>query len=94
MAFGARQEQGVWRICERKGRTIKHISQRRWPDIEVKFSGRAAAEKCAHTLNEAYWDRYAKKRQKTDDPEVAWGITQVILEHGGITMDEFERIKG
>lgn len=89
MAFGARQEDDVWRLCERKGRTILYASKGEYPKIEIRFAGRTAAQKCAEALNKVWWPLYDKRRQLTSGSEIHYGMLRVILDHGGITADQF-----
>ncbi|MBX5130736.1 hypothetical protein HJB53_30060 [Rhizobium lentis] len=90
MAWGARQEDGVWRLCERRGRTITNVTRRVSPAVEIRFPGRALAEKCAHEMNERFWDSYDRaKRSHLQD----WEIVQLIAEHQGITPADLQRLK-
>ncbi|QIG69161.1 hypothetical protein EVB78_127 [Rhizobium phage RHph_N1_15] len=90
MAWGARQEDGVWRLCERRGRTITHVTRKVTPAVEIRFPGRAASEKCAHEMNERFWDGYSRdKRSHTQD----WEIVHLIAAHQGISPADLQRLK-
>jgi hypothetical protein len=96
MAWGARKEEdGSWRLCERRGRSILHVSRKLRPPIEIRFPGRAMAEDCAHKLNELYWPAYHKVRSKDETAPVpcAWEMLDIILEHKGITPADMVIIK-
>ncbi|TDW20487.1 hypothetical protein EV128_125117 [Rhizobium azibense] len=91
MAWGARQEQdGSWRLCERRGRTILHVTRQVKPDVAIRFPGRAMAESCAHELNEKFWDGYDRAKRRHPD---AWSIVDIIFAHKGIGPDDFKRLK-
>jgi hypothetical protein len=95
MAWGARQEDGAWRICERRGRTIKFVAPSTTKQVEIRFPGRARAEECAHKLNETFWEdyeRYRKKHKATDVP-FAWEMLDIIRDHGGISDADLEAVR-
>ncbi len=95
MAWGARQEDGVWRLCERRGRTIVHACARLLPDLEIRFPGRAMAEDCAHKLNDLYWPQYEahrKKHKTTNNMPFAWMILAIVRDHKGISQADYDRL--
>lgn len=78
MAFGARQEaDGKWRLCLRKGRTIKRF----YPGEEFEFKGQRQAKACADELNETFWDRYRKYQLGAPAPDYAWDMIICIRKH-------------
>lgn len=94
MAWGARQDDdGTWRLCERKGRTIRFVCQELWPDIQIVWKTRSGAQKCAEELNETHWPAYDKaQRAAKDAPPLDWQIVLVILKHQGITPEQYDRM--
>lgn len=62
MAWGARVENGKWRLCFRKGDTIHHAIVRD-EQIELVFPNQKKAKACADEWNEKYWDTYEKARK-------------------------------
>lgn len=95
MAFGARNENGTWRLCLRKGDTILFINANKHPGVEIQFSSQAKAKACADALNEQFWDTYRKHdRTGANGPyERSWEMLEVIKEHGGLTQLDIEVIK-
>ncbi|RWB95621.1 MAG: hypothetical protein EOQ56_28140 [Mesorhizobium sp.] len=93
MAWGARQhEDGTWRLCERKGRTILRLSPS-FPDMEIRFASQAKTKKCADQLNELYWATYEKARKKGEaTPPFAWSMAHIIHDMGGISDADWKRI--
>lgn len=72
MAWGARQVDGVWRLCERKGRTIDKAIMPDGDVVEIKFKSQAKAKACADVLNAEFWDTFkslTKKRGRPPEPE-------------------------
>lgn len=96
MAWGARQEDGVWRLCERRGRTIIHARRSLLPDVEIRFPNRALAEDCAKLLNEMFWDDYERfrknRKRKTDEMPFAWLMLDVIKIYKGISDKDVKRL--
>lgn len=93
MAWGARQhEDGTWRLCERKGRTILRLSPS-FPDIEIRFKSQAQTKKCADVLNERYWPAYERARKKSADMPFAWEVFDLLYDMGGIATADYERIR-
>lgn len=90
MAWGARQEHGVWRLCERRGRTIEVVTHQLTPEVEIRFPGRAMAEQCAAVLNDTYWAGY--DRSAKSHPQ-GWSMLAIIYEHKGITPADYERLQ-
>lgn len=91
MAWGARQhDDGSWRICERKGRTVLRVSGK-----EIVFKGRADCERCTKELNDLYWDAYTQARKaKAIDPAPYTGILATIHKHGGLTAADYKELLG
>ncbi|RWI35501.1 hypothetical protein [Mesorhizobium sp.] len=94
MAFGARQENGAWRICLRKGAAILHLDSKAFPGVEVKFKSQAKAKACADTLNEVYWKRYEKARNErwTSTYGWVWEMAELVYDMGGISDADWKRI--
>lgn len=95
MAWGARQEDGIWRICERRGRTIIRVDSNLLPNVEIRFPGRSAAEACAHKLNESHWEHYERARKKAPapkEPPFAWQMLAIIRDHNGISEADYARL--
>lgn len=92
MAWGARQhDDGSWRLCERKGRTLLHLCCADAQDVQIVWKTRSGAEKCAKELNELWWPFYAKTKRLTDG-DVQRGIIATIHKHGGLTDADMQRI--
>lgn len=92
MAFAARlDDDKTWRLCLRKGKTIRHIFSDKWPDIEIVFSSQAKAKACADELNEKFWKAYEK--HETNTPDCAFDMLEVIRKHDGLTYAQYEEIK-
>ncbi len=89
MAWGARNEEGHWRLCERRGRTITHLTRQLSPEVQIVFPGRSMAEDCAHAMNEL-WDAY--ERTARLHPQTA-EIVDIIAKHKGISPADYERAK-
>lgn len=91
MPFGARNEEG-WRLCHRKGRTVKHLYQGRYP---IVFSSQAKAKACADELNALFWKSYWKTESKDQAPEndVFWGMLWIIEKHGGVASSVVKEIE-
>ncbi|QIG75701.1 hypothetical protein EVC20_130 [Rhizobium phage RHph_Y2_17_1] len=90
MAWGARQEEdGSWRLCERRGRTITHLSRQLSPEVEIRFPGRAMAEQCAHAMND-HWAEYDRAKRRHPN---AWAIVDIIVAHKGISPADLQRIE-
>lgn len=87
MAFAARNEEGVWRLCLRKGITFTHFSLAWEHPIEICFKNQASAKACADELNEKCWDaceasRPERKRMRQEPPiELA---IEIIRRHNGM----------
>ena len=64
MAFGARQVDGVWVLCLRKGQTIDHAGP-----VPIRFKSQARAKACADALNEEFWETFQALQKKRDRPE-------------------------
>jgi hypothetical protein len=97
MAWGARQhDDGTWRLCERKGRTILFVNSKQFPDLQIQWSSRSGAEKCAKELNETYWSAYdrAQKKDVAMAGDVFWGILDTIRKHAGISDKDWKEING
>lgn len=76
MAFGARQEDGKWRICLRKGATCIH----QYPGgPEIEFASQRRAKACADELNEEFWPRYSKNKELF--PVWAMDMIETIRKH-------------
>lgn len=95
MAFGARNEDGKWRLCLRKGETITYVDRTRWPDIEITFSSQSRAKACADELNEKCWDAYEasrpeRKRNRQESPALL--MLDILLNHGAISSADKQRI--
>lgn len=95
MAFGARNEDG-WRLCWRKGKTIRTVFAGRY---EIAFKSQAKAKACADALNETYWKSYFKRESKLSsgdlpevDVDVFWGVLEVIRQHGGINHADEQKL--
>ena len=82
MAFGARIEDGKWRLCYRKGDTITFV-QRRGHNFEMVFRSQKKAKACADQLNEKYWKQFseAKKKRTSLDSTTEDEMIDVILNH-------------
>lgn len=97
MAWGARQENGIWRLCERRGRTITHACQSILPDVEIRFPSRSMAEDCAHILNETFWEDYERfrknRKRTTNDMPFAWIMLDVICTYKGISKQDIKRLE-
>jgi len=80
MAFAARQEDGKWRLCLRKGRTITHA---KFKDVtvDIAFRSQAAAKACADALNERYWKHFERCLRKGEMPPFANEMVDLIEEH-------------
>ena len=80
MAFGARND-GGWRLCIRKGRTIRGTAATgSWEDFT--FKSQKAAKACADELNEKYWVEYEKVYvRKKEFPPCGWEMLDVIRRH-------------
>lgn len=96
MAFAARNENGVWRLCKRAGDTIIHVKQELWPDITIRFSSQAKAKACADALNERFWKDYERHERKspTEPNPHFHAMLEVIYQHEGLDKDEYRRITG
>lgn len=82
MAFAARQVDGKWRLCLRKGRTIDHMSFSNGAREEIEFSSQAKAKACADALNELYWKPYDKSARTGILPsDVHDGMVNLIRDH-------------
>lgn len=94
MAWGARQiEDGTWRICERRGRTIMNVCEEQFPGVEIKFASRSQCEKCTKALNDGWWDAYKKKLNKEpQDFRVFNGILNMIHDFGGISDSDWKEM--
>lgn len=95
MAWGARQEDGIWRICERRGRTIVHACSSLLPDVEIRFPARSRAEECAHQLNELHWSEYEQHRKRnktTRETPCAWEMLAIIRDNEGISSEDYNRL--
>jgi len=96
MAWGARQEEdSTWRLCERRGGTVLRLLPPEKLDVEIRFPGRAKAEQCAATLNEAFWPEYEQHRRKKTalSAETIWAMLEIIHAHQGITPEDMQRIR-
>ncbi len=91
LMFGARRdEEGIWRLCEKRGRLIKQVSGAP-DDYPIAFRDRTAAEECADELNATYWDDYKARRRLTRGYTTQRGILEIVVSHGGMTRDDLER---
>ncbi|MES0134543.1 hypothetical protein NKJ88_06205 [Mesorhizobium sp. M0016] len=82
MAFGARQEDGKWRLCLRKGRTITKMSFTDGsPPQEIQFKSQVKAKACADALNETYWKEYDRWYSKGQPFPSAQAMVNLISEH-------------
>ncbi len=81
MAFGARKEEGKWRLCLRKGRTITHARLPGDRKVELEFSSQAKAKACADALNERYWAQFDKHMKKKQYPPFAQEMVELIEGH-------------
>lgn len=83
MAFGARNE-GGWRLCHRKGKTIKTVLAGKY---EVVFKSQAKAKACADELNDLFWKPYWKAESKDANttPEIFWAMVETIQLHDGLS---------
>lgn len=96
MAFGARQEDGKWRLCHRKGRTIVHWTKKFWPEVEIVFASQSKAKACADALNER-WKEYEtvefaiKRRPPVDVQAMVDFFFETIVDHGGLS-DEAQKV--
>lgn len=94
MPFGARQEDGKWRLCWRKGRTIVHVRKESFPGVEIVFRSQAKAKACADALNSTYWPAYEKTEKGR--AELDWatyaGMLETIAEHGGLTPMDMKKL--
>lgn len=76
MAFGARQDDDKsWRLCLRKGRTIRRAGQ-----FQIQFSSQAKAKACADALNEKFWEGNAKALMKEAFPPDGRAMLTLIQE--------------
>lgn len=66
MAWGARVEDGKWRLCFRKGKTITEATVE-GVTKEVFFANQKKAKACADELNEKYWDQYKLAKEGKGD---------------------------
>jgi hypothetical protein len=90
MAWGARKEEdGSWRLCERRGRTITTLSRQLSPAVVIVFPGRAMAEDCAHAMNDLWGDYDRAKRLHPNTHE----IIDIIAKHKGISPADLQRVK-
>lgn len=65
MPWGARKEDGVWRLCERKGITIHRAGS-----MEIAFKSQARAKACADVLNAEFWNLYTNiKKGRIQEPK-------------------------
>jgi hypothetical protein len=90
MAWGARHEEdGSWRLCERRGRTITHLTRQLALEVQIVFPGRAMAEECAHAMNEVWddYDRAGRLHPKTAE------IIDIIAKCKGISPADYQRAK-
>ena len=62
MAWGARVEDGKWRLCFRKGKTITEAMVRD-TKTEIVFKNQKVAKACADALNETYWPLFEKAQK-------------------------------
>lgn len=86
--FGARRDgEGIWRLCEKRGRLITRVSSPP-DDYPIAFLDREAADGCAEELNVLYWDRYKNRRQGIRGYELQHGILSVVSAHGGLSHDD------
>lgn len=91
MPFAARNEDGVWRLCLRKGPTYVHLWSNRWPTVEARFPSQAKAKACADELNEKCWKAYEASRpdrKRNRQPSPMWEMIEIIANHNGLTGDD------
>ncbi|RWB08748.1 MAG: hypothetical protein EOQ39_18955 [Mesorhizobium sp.] len=81
MAFGARLEDGKWRLCLRKGRTITSMSFSEGPPVEIQFKSQVKAKACADALNEQYWKSFEKTERKGGLLPCHEGMVNLIKDH-------------
>lgn len=83
MAFAARQENGKWRLCLRKGRTIDHMTFGNGAREEIEFASQVKAKACSDALNELYWKQFERTERKGGPlpSDVHEGIVHLIREH-------------
>lgn len=92
MAFGARSTDGVWHLCHRKGQDVRHINERRWPDIEIRFKSQVRAKACADELNEK-WKDYSKQWNNAQvDGELFDFVVTTLAKHGGLSPSDAQRL--
>lgn len=56
--FGARETDGKWHLCVKRGKSIRNINMDTG-DTEVEFPTAAKARECAKELNDKYWTEYS-----------------------------------
>lgn len=79
MAFGARNDDG-WRLCIRKGRTIRGTAATgSWEDFT--FKSQKAAKACADELNEKHWVEHDKAYRKNLLPDCWRSMLDIIRRH-------------
>lgn len=82
MAFGARIEDGKWRLCYRKGDTITFVNYY-GHNFPMVFKSQKKAKACADLLNEKYWKLFseAKKKRTSLDSTTVNEMVEIIQSH-------------
>lgn len=83
--FGARIEDGKWRLCIRRGNVIKTLCSKHFKE-EIVFRSQAKAKATADRLNDLHWKEYAMVFKDGMDAsyETQWDMIKIIHEHGGL----------
>lgn len=76
--FGARVEQGKWRLCYRKNETIHYHDIE--GHTEIVFKNQKIAKACADALNAQYWKEfdYARKNKQWPAADILYGMVDTI----------------
>lgn len=94
MAWGARNEDGTWRLCRRKGATVLTFMVSTFPNLEIRFSSQAKAKACADALNEAIWPLAGGYGPESTVPrDVAVKAATIIHDHGGFAPADWETLR-
>lgn len=98
MAFGARNENGGWRLAFRKGRCIYTAYDKKH---NIVFKDQKSAKACADELNDRWWKQYfvvwnefaETKESNLFDLEMVASMLKIIVKHGGLPKTSFEEIR-
>jgi len=80
MAFAARNEDGKWILCLRKGRSI-HFYEHNGERGDIVFPNQKAAKACADELNEKFWKEFERGMKKKERPPCAQDMVDTIKQH-------------